>query len=68
MTTGYHTGTHLETNESTRAELAHVWELSSVSSGGIVGFRQYTGTLAFERALLDTISGGRAVAEGAALV
>jgi ketosteroid isomerase-like protein len=48
LTTGYYTGTYRATGGSVRAEFAHVWTLSD---GRVVGFRQYTDTLAFERAL-----------------
>jgi len=48
VTTGYYTGTCRQTGESLRAEFAHVWELSE---GRVVGFRQYTDTLTFERAV-----------------
>lgn len=48
VTTGYYTGTYRSTGESVRAEFAHVWELSE---GKVVGFKQYTDTLAFDRAI-----------------
>lgn len=48
VTTGYYTGTCRTTGERLRAEFAHVW---TMSSGRIVRFRQYTDTLAFERAM-----------------
>jgi ketosteroid isomerase-like protein len=48
LTTGYYTGTRRETGESIRAEFAHVWELSE---GKVIGFKQYTDTLAFDRAV-----------------
>lgn len=48
VTTGYYTGVYRETREAVRAEFAHLWTLSG---GRITGFRQYTDTLAFERAM-----------------
>lgn len=48
VTTGYYAGTYRETGENVRAEFAHVWE---ISEGRVVGFKQYTDTLAFERAV-----------------
>lgn len=48
VTTGYYMGTYRSTGESVRAEFAHVWELSE---GKVVSFKQYTDTLAFERAI-----------------